>query len=81
MDTDVRRGADASCGQGLKDNRRVQAGETRTTDVRLDVDAPEAQLGRLPHHVHGKYFLEEKKKNQRQNIYFKSQSHRGHCRT
>lgn len=59
MDTDVRRGADASCGQGLKDNRRVQAGETRTTDVRLDVDASEAQLGRLPHHVHRKYFLEE----------------------
>lgn len=59
VDTDVRRGADTSCGQGLKDNRRVQAGETRATDVRLDVDASEPQLGRLPHHVHRKYFLEE----------------------
>lgn len=59
MDTDVRRGADASCGQGLKDNRCVQAGETRTADIRLDVDPSKPQLGRLSHHVHRKYFLEE----------------------
>lgn len=59
VDTNVRCGADASCGQGLKDNRCVQAGETRTTDIRLDVDPPKTQLGRLSHHVHRKYFLKE----------------------
>lgn len=59
MDTDVRCGAGASCGQGLKDNRCVQAGETRTSDIRLDVDPPKPQLGCLSHHVHRKYFLEE----------------------
>lgn len=59
MDADVRRGADTSCGQGLKDNRGVQAGETRTTHVRMDVDSSEAQLGRLLHHIYRKDFLEE----------------------
>lgn len=59
MDTDVRCGADASCGQGLKDNRCVQAGETRASDIWLNVDPPKAQLGCLSHHVHRKYFLKE----------------------
>lgn len=59
MDTDVRCGAGASCGQGLEDNRCVQAGETSTSDIRMDIDPPKAQLGRLSHHVHRKYFLKE----------------------
>lgn len=57
MNTDVGSGADASGGQGLEDDRCVQARQTRTPDVWLNIDAPEAQLGRLAHGLHWERFL------------------------
>lgn len=62
MDADVRRGADASRGQGLENNRRVQARKTGSSHIWLNVDAAESQLGCFPHCLHGKYFLEKEKK-------------------
>lgn len=57
VDAEVSRGADASRGQGLENNRRVQAGKPRSSHIWLDVDTAESQLGCLTHGLHGKYFL------------------------
>ena len=50
-------GADAAGGQGLKDDRGVQAGQAGPPHVRLDVDPAETQLGRPPHRLHWEQFL------------------------
>lgn len=59
VDADVSCGADASRGQGLEDNRRVQAGKAGSAHIGLNVDASESQLGSFTHCLHGKYFLRE----------------------
>ena len=57
VDADVSGGADAARGQRLEDDGGVQAGQARAAHVWLDVDPPEAQLGRPPHGVHREEFL------------------------
>lgn len=57
VDADVSRGADASRGQGLEDDRGVQAGKTGPSHIWLNVDATESQVGSLAHRLHGKHFL------------------------
>lgn len=60
VDTDVRCGADTSCGQGLKDDRRVKPRKTRPSNIRLNVDPSKPQLCCLSHRLYWKHFLENK---------------------
>ena len=67
VDADVSGGADAARGQRLEDDRGVQAGQARPAHVGLDVDPPEAQLGRPPHRVHREDFLCSQRSRNRAN--------------
>lgn len=60
VDTDVSCGADASRGQGLKDDRCVQPRKTRSSNIRLNIDPTKPQLGCLSHRLYWKHFLERK---------------------
>lgn len=62
MDADVSGGADTACGQGFKDDGRVQPRKTRSSNIRLNIDPAEPQLGRLSHGLYWKDFLGNRKK-------------------
>lgn len=58
VDADVGRGARTASGQSLKDDGRVESREARSSNVRLNVDPTETQLGSSPHRLHREELLQ-----------------------
>lgn len=57
MDTDVGSGGGASGGQGLKDDRGVQAAQASSSNVLTSVKSTEAELGSLAEDVSGEVLV------------------------